>query len=124
MTYWVIEKECFVEEPIEGCTCLELSEDFLKNLYSDCVPGRDRILTGPAGYPVVERIVKTEQQLLEEERIQKSRWLRDHDYIGTKIATGRATIEDYADEIRTMREYAERIEEIDLQLGGQNEEAD
>lgn len=43
-------------------------------------------------------------------------WLRNHDYIGTKIATGRATVDDYADEIALMTEKAERINEIDALL--------
>ena len=43
-------------------------------------------------------------------------WLKAHDYIGAKIATGRATIDDYADEIALMTEKAERINEIDALL--------
>lgn len=111
-------------EPVRGKRCLAMTIEQLNNLYSGCVAGRDRLVSGSDGYPVVQRIEPAEEDLLRRERNVKQAWLRDHDYIGTKIATGRATIEDYADEIRTMREYAERIEEIDLQLGGQNEEAD
>ena len=40
-------------------------------------------------------------------------WLSDHDYIGVKIATGRATIEDYAEEISLMSQYASRVSEIE-----------
>lgn len=47
------------------------------------------------------------------------------DYIGNKIATGRATREEYADEIARMTEYAAQINqleaeiaEIEVQLGG------
>ena len=39
-------------------------------------------------------------------------WLKDHDYIGVKIATGRATVEEYANEIAEMTEKANRINEI------------
>lgn len=39
-------------------------------------------------------------------------WLRNHDYIGIKIATGRATIEDYADVIAEMTEKADRLEQL------------
>lgn len=39
-------------------------------------------------------------------------WMRVHDYIGVKIATGRATIEEYADVIAEMTEKANRINEI------------
>lgn len=65
---------------------------------------------------VLEQPEKSEKEKqLEEykaELAEKEQWLRDHDYIGTKIATGRATAEDYADEIATMTEYAARVEEL------------
>ena len=43
-------------------------------------------------------------------------WLKSHDYIGVKIATGRATVEEYATEIAEMTEKANRINEIDAML--------
>lgn len=49
---------------------------------------------------------------------EKQAWLSAHDYIGTKIATGRATTEDYADEIATMTEYAARVEELRTLIAG------
>ena len=62
-----------------------------------------------------EKQDKTKQKLLSE-KAQLETWLKEHDYIGTKIATGRATIEDYATEITEMMEKAERINEIDRLL--------
>jgi len=50
------------------------------------------------------------------EKAQLEQWLRDHDYIGTKIATGRATVEEYANEIAEMTVKANRINEIDSEL--------
>ena len=50
--------------------------------------------------------------LLEDEKYELEQWLRDHDYIGTKIATGRATVEEYSDVITQMTEKANRINEI------------
>lgn len=44
-------------------------------------------------------------------------WMRQHDYVGVKIATGRATIEEYADVIAEMGEKANRINEIRKELG-------
>ncbi len=38
--------------------------------------------------------------------------LSGHDYIGIKIATGRATREDYSTEISQMDEWAQKITEI------------
>ena len=47
------------------------------------------------------------------EKSELETWLKDHDYIGTKIATGRATISDYQEEIALMNIKANRINEID-----------
>ena len=57
------------------------------------------------------------KQALQTEKAELESWLSAHDYIGVKIATGRATIDDYADEIALMTEKAERINEIDALLG-------
>ena len=55
---------------------------------------------------------------LEKELDEIDEWLRDHDYIGTKIATGRATVEDYSHEILLMSVKADRKNEIKAELGG------
>ena len=59
---------------------------------------------------------KEEKAKLTEEKAELEEWLSAHDYIGVKIATGRATIDDYADEIALMTEKAERINDIDALL--------
>ena len=56
------------------------------------------------------------RQALQMEKAELEAWLSAHDYIGVKIATGRATIDDYAVEIALMTEKAERINEIDAML--------
>lgn len=56
------------------------------------------------------------RQVLQTEKAELEAWLKAHDYIGVKIATGRATIDDYADEIALMTEKAKRINEIDAEL--------
>lgn len=56
------------------------------------------------------------RQALQTEKAELEAWLSAHDYIGVKIATGRATIDDYTDEIALMTEKAERINEIDALL--------
>ncbi len=53
------------------------------------------------------------RQALLSEKAELKSWLKDHDYIGTKIATGRATVEEYSTEIAEMRVKANRINEID-----------
>ena len=52
------------------------------------------------------------RQALQSEKADLEAWLSAHDYIGVKIATGRATIEEYATEIEEMTEKANRINEI------------
>lgn len=53
------------------------------------------------------------RQALQLEKAELKAWLKEHDYIGTKIATGRATVEEYASEIAEMRVKANRINDID-----------
>lgn len=55
----------------------------------------------------------SEKETLEQEKYELELWLRQHDYIGVKIATGRATIEEYANEIEEMKIKAARINEIE-----------
>ena len=52
------------------------------------------------------------RQALQTEKAKLEAWLKEHDYIGVKIATKRATVEEYANEIAEMTEKAERINEI------------
>ena len=52
------------------------------------------------------------RQALQTEKADLEAWLKAHDYIGVKIATGRASIIEYADVITEMNIKAERINEI------------
>ena len=52
------------------------------------------------------------RQALQTEKADLEAWLKEHDYIGVKIATKRATVEEYANEIAEMTEKANRINEI------------
>lgn len=64
-----------------------------------------------------EEQAKQEKILEIESRIAEiDEWLVGHDYIGIKIATGRATAEEYAEIIAKMDEYAKEKEELLLQL--------
>lgn len=53
---------------------------------------------------------------LESELYTLKEWLSEHDYIGTKIATGRATVDEYKTEIAEMTVKAARINEIEAEL--------
>lgn len=80
----------------------------------------DSVTYSNDGSVYVEPPKPTEEELrrqaLQSEKAELEAWLKAHDYIGVKIATGRATIDDYADEIALMTEKAERINEIDRLL--------
>ena len=53
-----------------------------------------------------------EKEGLEEELADLEVKFKKLDYIGVKIATKRATVEEYAEQIELMNQYAKRIEEI------------
>lgn len=67
-------------------------------------------------YEIRENPKNNSKVLLKIEKAELESWLRDHDYIGTKIATGRATVADYAEEIAEMTVKANRINEIEAEL--------
>ena len=58
---------------------------------------------------------KSKEKAVSEIELCKSK-LEKYDYIGIKIATGRATIEDYAVQIAEMRELADKINELEKLL--------
>lgn len=64
----------------------------------------------PEPYKPTE-LEKKQQELWETE--QK---LRELDYIGVKIATGRATIEEYADEIAEMSRLADKVNKLRAEI--------
>ena len=80
----------------------------------------DSVTYSNDGSVYVEPPKPTEEELrrqaLLSEKAELESWLKEHDYIGTKIATGRATVEEYAAEIAEMSEKANRINEIDREL--------
>ncbi len=60
----------------------------------------------------VELPAPTDKKLARQEISRCKARLRELDYIGVKIATGRATIEEYAEQIAEMRQLADRINEL------------
>ena len=76
----------------------------------------DSITYSNDGSVYIEPPKQTEEELriqaLLSEKAELETWLKAHDYIGVKIATGRATVEEYSDVIAEMTVKAERINEI------------
>ncbi len=76
---------------------------------------------------VEEEPEPTEEELKEQEKLERvaaverklqdiDEWFRAHDYIGIKIATGRASVEEYAEEIAEMEAKAVEKEELKEKL--------
>jgi hypothetical protein len=71
---------------------------------------------------VVDDKVVAVDYVLTEEEIKRNRiaelkaLLEDYDYIGTKIATGRGTREEYAEQIAQMTAWADEINELEASL--------
>lgn len=63
-----------------------------------------------------EPYVPTEKDRLNEELWKAKGELQSLDYIGIKIATGRATREEYSEQIARMTELAEKVNEVETQL--------
>lgn len=63
-------------------------------------------------YPKLSiKLIQERENLINE--IEKClTWLKEHDYIGVKIATGRATIDDYSEIIEEMKIKSKRVSEI------------
>ena len=62
--------------------------------------------------PEPEPYVPTELEKKYKELWETESKLRDLDYIGVKIATGRATIEEYAEEIAEMSRLANEVKRL------------
>lgn len=115
------------EENISGFLTYRMSGEQLGD-FSDFTTvyrkGENFIEYSNDGSVCVEPKEPTEEELrkqnLIKEKSELAAWLKDHDYIGTKIATGRATVEEYASEIAEMSEKANRINEIDRELSSIN----
>lgn len=60
--------------------------------------------------------LQEQKNRLQTERLELEGKLKDMDYIGVKIATGRASRAEYAEKIALMAVCAERINAIDAEI--------
>ena len=65
-----------------------------------------------------------EREKIEAEIRALDQLMKANDYIGIKIAMGRATKEEYADEIAQSEAWARRKSELQAKLNGSEEEAE
>lgn len=66
--------------------------------------------------PEPEPYMPTELEKKQQELWETEQKLRELDYIGVKIATGRATIEEYADEIADMSRLADKVNKMRAEI--------
>lgn len=113
---WVID--------VAGVAPREAYDEVIKEAYDEVVKGARTDTECIKVYiPWTEKELK--EIALSKERNELMAWLFEHDYIGIKIATGRATVEEYAAEIAEMKIKANRLNEIDRELealGSQKDE--
>lgn len=90
----------------------------------DCLYTEKNIIQGFDGKLYFEEETQKEEYLREKNNYEKAMQIRhritelkkllsNYDYIGIKIATGRATKEEYATEIQQMIEWANEINELE-----------
>ena len=63
----------------------------------------------------VDRVI-TQEEIKLNRIAELKELLANYDYIGTKIATGRATREEYATQIQQMTEWASEIDRLEEEL--------
>ena len=69
---------------------------------------------------VNDTVIATDRVLTEKEKAELRinellGLLKSYDYIGTKIATGRGTIQEYASQIKQMTEWANEINKLEAE---------
>ncbi len=67
-------------------------------------------------WPKTEAYEPTELELKQKELWETKSQLAQLDYIGVKIATGRATREEYAEQITQMSELADKVNQLRLEI--------
>lgn len=108
----ILQRPAEVQErvtPVSFYDWINLIEHPVENHHIANIEGADI-----PGY--VENDPISEEETLTNKRAEAVRELESLDYIGVKIATGRATREEYAAEIVRMTELADQINEIDARL--------
>lgn len=113
----------------EGFSTVYRSEDNIVTLSND-----GSVYTEPVPEPDPVEPEPTEEQKKEQERLTKvaeteskiatiDAEFKTLDYIGIKIATGRATVDEYQDEIARMTELADEKNELETELATLQEES-
>ena len=116
---WVIDVPSVTASDAYDEVITPAYDEIVTPAYDEIVlPARDEVVT--EAHDDIEDILVytpyTQRWLLDKELEECTEWLQQHDYIGVKIATGRATIDEYADAIAEMRIKADRINQIKQEL--------
>ena len=92
---------------VEGVEGREAYDEVIKEAYTEHEPIRVYI-------PYTESELR--KSSIDSELATLRSWLTEHDYVGVKIATGRATVDDYKDIIAEMTVKADRINALEAEL--------
>lgn len=96
--------------------CTEIAPPDPKDGFDIVFDGAEWIYVKQPEPETPEPYEPTELDLLRQELLGIEQWFAKHEYIGTKIATGRGTREEYAAEISEMSQKAKRVDELRAQI--------
>lgn len=85
----------------------------IADIYSDCI-GAD--FNEDLTFSIEKYNVRKQKENAQTRISELKALLKDYDYIGTKIATGRGTREEYAEQIAQMTAWANEINELEASL--------
>ena len=116
---WVVD--------VEGVVGHDAYDEIVSEAYDEMVsPSYDETVSDAYDEVVVAEhddvedialyIPYTPMEILENELDENLGWLEEHDYIGVKIATGRATVDEYATEIAEMAVRADRVNQLKAEI--------
>jgi len=112
-TIYLLPANATYSEPLEAKEGFDVKWDKEKKIWEYVEKKKE---------PEPEPYVPSEKDKLNEKLWAAENKLREMDYIGTKIATGRATIEEYADKIALMSELAAEVSSLREQIKALDEE--
>lgn len=124
---WVVD--------VQGVEGHDAYDEVVSEAYDEIVsPERDEVISEAYDETVSEAyddiefigiyIPYTQKELLERELDGCREWLEAHDYIGVKIATGRATVDEYETEIAEMAVRADRINQLKAEIEALKQEGE
>lgn len=110
----IFDQQWFYEEHplLKKYQTIEIEDEY----YIDCALDDFDVIDNAYVFNVEKYNARKQKELVEPRIAELKQLLAGYDYIGIKIATGRATREEYAEEISQMTEWANEINELEASL--------